>query len=113
MIKNVENMRALPFPKALSRAEKKAFQEGFRAYFGNGAGVSQAQIDGLIDLTRAKARLAALQSMLDAELRDMKKSGATFSIDLLALIRQTDSTSRLAVKLADRLKASPMVSKAS
>ncbi|ESY03246.1 hypothetical protein X753_24105 [Mesorhizobium sp. LNJC399B00] len=112
MIKNVESMRALPFPKALSRAEKKSFREGFEAYFGTGESVSQPQIDSLMDLIRAKARLEALQSMLDAELQEMKKSGVTFSIDLLALIRQTDSTSRLTVKLADRLKAQPKAVKA-
>ncbi len=93
-------------PQGLSRLEKSAFRDGVRQYFKGAKVVSAFEIDALADLIRARTRVAALQKILDTEVREMKESGVLLSVDLIPMIRQIDATTRLAIKLADRLKPS-------
>lgn len=93
-------------PKGLDRIEKKLFRQAFQAHFGDAETISQTEIDGLLDLIRARSRVETLRKLFDAEAGEAQSSG-TYPTDLITIGRQIDSTTRLAMKIADRLKATP------
>ncbi|ESZ29628.1 hypothetical protein [Mesorhizobium sp. L2C067A000] len=108
MSTNSENPLNIRPPKGLSKSEKTSFRDGIRRYFEGFEAISQWEIDALVDLIRAQSRVEALQKMLNAEVQEMRENFRPYSVDLIAVCRQLDSSTRLAAKLADRLKRAPL-----
>ncbi|MER8626341.1 hypothetical protein [Mesorhizobium sp. M1143] len=90
--------------KGLKGADKRSFRDAFHRFFFNADVVSPHDATLLREFFEAKMRAQLLKEMLTSEMED-EGAARVATPSVLALIRQSDATSRLVLKLADRLKS--------
>ena len=90
--------------KGLKGVEKKLFLDAVQQFFADPAAVSLHNAALVREYIEAKMRAGILKKLLDAEVED---DGflAMATPRIVALIRQSDATAKLLVKLGDRLEA--------